>query len=110
MHKARSKRCVSCCRNKALWQQRDHALPGSLQALLNLWLWLAEFNKITVRTALGFIVMGFIGFFVKLIFIVSACVLCALPCWRLSPLTLWPDAVYVSPQPINQIIVGGAAA
>ncbi|KAK9827297.1 hypothetical protein WJX81_001926 [Elliptochloris bilobata] len=40
-----------------------------------------EFNKITVRTALGFIVMGFIGFFVKLIFI-----------------------------PINQIIVGGAAA
>lgn len=31
-----------------------------------------EFNKITVRTALGFIVMGFIGFFVKLIFIVSA--------------------------------------
>ena len=31
----------------------------------------AEFNKICLRTALGFIVMGFIGFFVKLIFIVS---------------------------------------
>lgn len=31
----------------------------------------AEFNKITIRTAIGFIVMGFIGFFVKLIFIVS---------------------------------------
>jgi protein transport protein SEC61 subunit gamma and related proteins len=31
----------------------------------------AEFNKITIRTALGFVVMGFIGFFVKLIFIVS---------------------------------------
>lgn len=30
----------------------------------------AEFNKICSRTALGFIVMGFIGFFVKLIFIV----------------------------------------
>ncbi len=30
----------------------------------------AEFNKITTQTALGFIVMGFIGFFVKLIFIV----------------------------------------
>lgn len=31
----------------------------------------AEFNKITIRTAIGFVVMGFIGFFVKLIFIVS---------------------------------------
>uniref|UniRef100_A0A061R342 Protein transport protein SEC61 subunit gamma and related proteins n=1 Tax=Tetraselmis sp. GSL018 TaxID=582737 RepID=A0A061R342_9CHLO len=28
-----------------------------------------EFNKICIRTALGFVVMGFIGFFVKLIFI-----------------------------------------
>ncbi|KAF6261437.1 hypothetical protein OEZ86_001257 [Tetradesmus obliquus] len=37
-----------------------------------------EFNKITSKTAIGFILMGFIGFFVKLIFI-----------------------------PINQIIVGG---
>ncbi|CAL5220545.1 g2581 [Coccomyxa viridis] len=40
-----------------------------------------EFNKICLQTALGFIVMGFIGFFVKLVFI-----------------------------PINQIIVGGSAA
>ena len=31
----------------------------------------AEFNKICSKTALGFVVMGFIGFFVKLIFIVS---------------------------------------
>ena len=31
----------------------------------------AEFNKITIRTAIGFVVMGFIGFFVKLIFIVG---------------------------------------
>jgi protein transport protein SEC61 subunit gamma-like protein len=30
-----------------------------------------EFNKICLQTALGFIVMGFIGFFVKLVFIVS---------------------------------------
>ena len=30
----------------------------------------AEYNKICSRTALGFVVMGFIGFFVKLIFIV----------------------------------------
>lgn len=28
-----------------------------------------EFSKIALRTVLGFIVMGFIGFFVKLIFI-----------------------------------------
>ncbi|XP_024401927.1 protein transport protein Sec61 subunit gamma [Physcomitrium patens] len=28
-----------------------------------------EFSKVAIRTALGFIVMGFIGFFVKLIFI-----------------------------------------
>ncbi len=32
---------------------------------------LTEFNKICLQTALGFIVMGFIGFFVKLVFIVS---------------------------------------
>ena len=29
----------------------------------------AEFTKVAFRTACGFIVMGFIGFFVKLIFI-----------------------------------------
>jgi protein transport protein SEC61 subunit gamma-like protein len=28
-----------------------------------------EFSKVAIRTAIGFIVMGFIGFFVKLIFI-----------------------------------------
>lgn len=28
-----------------------------------------EFSKVAFRTALGFVVMGFIGFFVKLIFI-----------------------------------------
>jgi hypothetical protein len=32
----------------------------------------AEFWRITWKTALGFVVMGFIGFFVKLIFIVRA--------------------------------------
>jgi len=78
----------------------------------------AEFNKITVRTALGFIVMGFIGFFVKLIFIVSALLAqpgraAALPCRTCSeqathPAALTLDALGV--QPINQIIVGGAAA
>lgn len=31
----------------------------------------AEFMKVCSRTAVGFIVMGFIGFFVKLLFIVS---------------------------------------
>lgn len=28
-----------------------------------------EFTKVAVRTAIGFVVMGFVGFFVKLIFI-----------------------------------------
>ena len=28
-----------------------------------------EFSKVAVRTAIGFVVMGFVGFFVKLIFI-----------------------------------------
>lgn len=31
----------------------------------------AEFLKVCQRTAVGFVVMGFIGFFVKLLFIVS---------------------------------------
>lgn len=30
---------------------------------------IAEFTKVAVRTGIGFVVMGFIGFFVKLIFI-----------------------------------------
>jgi hypothetical protein len=30
---------------------------------------IAEFSKVAVRTAIGFVVMGFVGFFVKLIFI-----------------------------------------
>ena len=29
----------------------------------------AEFTKVAFRTAIGFVVMGFVGFFVKLIFI-----------------------------------------
>ncbi|KAL2665413.1 hypothetical protein AAZV13_02G220400 [Glycine max] len=28
-----------------------------------------EFSKVAVRTAIGFVVMGFVGFFVKIIFI-----------------------------------------
>ncbi|EMS52466.1 Protein transport protein Sec61 subunit gamma [Triticum urartu] len=28
-----------------------------------------EFTKVAIRTAIGFVVMGFVGFFVKLIFI-----------------------------------------
>ncbi|RXH91442.1 hypothetical protein DVH24_020465 [Malus domestica] len=28
-----------------------------------------EFSKVALRTAIGFVVMGFVGFFVKLIFI-----------------------------------------
>lgn len=33
------------------------------------WLFVVEFTKVAVRTAIGFVVMGFVGFFVKLIFI-----------------------------------------
>ncbi|VAI56165.1 unnamed protein product [Triticum turgidum subsp. durum] len=29
----------------------------------------SEFTKVAIRTAIGFVVMGFVGFFVKLIFI-----------------------------------------
>ncbi|EMS59261.1 Protein transport protein Sec61 subunit gamma [Triticum urartu] len=32
-------------------------------------IWRAEFTKAAARTAIGFVVMGFVGFFVKLIFI-----------------------------------------
>ncbi|KAM3297603.1 hypothetical protein ACQJBY_039494 [Aegilops geniculata] len=32
-------------------------------------IWRAEFTKVAARTAIGFVVMGFVGFFVKLIFI-----------------------------------------
>ena len=42
-----------------------------LRYRVNLLVFSAEFNKICLQTALGFIVMGFIGFFVKLVFIVS---------------------------------------
>ena len=46
-------------------------IPQSCVLHLTLTSVYAEFNKITIRTAIGFVVMGFIGFFVKLIFIVS---------------------------------------
>lgn len=29
----------------------------------------AEFTKVAIRTAIGFVAMGFVGFFVKLVFI-----------------------------------------
>uniref|UniRef100_A0A0E0JWB8 Protein transport protein Sec61 subunit gamma n=1 Tax=Oryza punctata TaxID=4537 RepID=A0A0E0JWB8_ORYPU len=37
--------------------------------LMFVWRLLAEFTKVAARTAIGFVVMGFVGFFVKLIFI-----------------------------------------
>ncbi len=94
----------------------------SLSSLLSL----SEYNKIVTKTALGFVVMGTIGFFVKLVFIVS--------CLR-GELEEGDDdggegagtgerkghdtlgsLLYLSTctppplkQPINQIIVGGSA-
>ncbi len=41
----------------------------------------AEYTKICTRTAVGFIVMGFIGFFVKLIFIVSTIFALCMEAW-----------------------------
>jgi protein transport protein SEC61 subunit gamma and related proteins len=37
--------------------------------LLSLQIGSVEFSKVAMRTAIGFVVMGFVGFFVKLIFI-----------------------------------------
>lgn len=43
---------------------------ASFNGLMNMsFLFDTEFSKVAIRTGLGFIVMGFIGFFVKLIFI-----------------------------------------
>lgn len=92
---------------------------------MTLWRVLAEFNKICLQTALGFIVMGFIGFFVKLVFIVSYTpalflrdLLTRLGDWTVQTLpfdgfhenfvTLIDKGCGVV-QPINQIIVGGSA-
>lgn len=86
----------------------------------------AEYFKVCTRTALGFIVMGFIGFFVKLLFIVSGaeCMRMqhAQPCTRASGWGGWRarmvaarhahararacPACTLPAQPINQIIVG----
>jgi protein transport protein SEC61 subunit gamma-like protein len=40
-----------------------------LLILINSAFLIVEFSKVAVRTAIGFVVMGFVGFFVKLIFI-----------------------------------------
>lgn len=45
----------------------SHFLPDQWLKL-DLFVWV-EFSKVAVRTAIGFVVMGFVGFFVKLIFI-----------------------------------------
>jgi hypothetical protein len=90
-----------------------------------------EYNKIVTKTALGFVVMGTIGFFVKLIFIVregwlccGAWVVCVRRRMRLGATPPPPqplpgeEATHSLPtlplsfsfllQPINQIIVGGS--
>lgn len=65
----------------------------------------AEFTKILLQTGLGFVVLGFVGFFVKLLFIVRSS---RLPCWRAVQLlrVLRAKTVVMSVQPINQIIIG----
>ncbi|KAF6145541.1 hypothetical protein GIB67_037574 [Kingdonia uniflora] len=39
------------------------------ESLLMIVVILTEFSKLTLRTTIGFVVMGFVGFFMKLIFI-----------------------------------------
>ena len=72
----------------------------------------AEYKKICLQTVVGFAIMGFIGFFVKLIFIVSerpaACDRTHAhsthsACLRDSLTLVDP---FLAPQPINNIIVG----
>lgn len=43
----------------------DPSAHGCKRHLIHRDTFRAEFNKITIRTALGFVVMGFIGFFVS---------------------------------------------
>ncbi|KAF7002232.1 hypothetical protein CFC21_017739 [Triticum aestivum] len=50
-----SVRLVKCCHKP---DRKDLTLIGR-----------AEFTKVAARTMIGFIIMGFVGFFVKLIFI-----------------------------------------
>lgn len=65
----------------------------------------AEFMKVCSRTAVGFIVMGFIGFFVKLLFIVS----CARPDdarRAVVMMVIWrPGAALLTPPPVSRPLV-----
>ena len=84
----------------------------------------SEYNKIVTKTALGFVVMGTIGFFVKLVFIVSEEEDkmegsarerdTAARALEVAPPTCTHFSIpFPSPartQPINQIIVGGGQA
>mgnify|MGYP003924868743 FL=1 len=60
----------------------------------------AEFTKIAMATGLGFLVMGFIGFFVKL--------MCVQPCNPSTPLTHVDPAPFYSDGRCRQAGRGGA--
>lgn len=84
--------CLGRCGGASTGRKRLCAIVSSFSGAppssLNLLFFLldknkkTEFTKITSKTALGFVVMGFIGFFVKLIFIVRK--LFVFRCWNSS--------------------------
>jgi hypothetical protein len=65
----------------------------------------AEFLRIAGRTGLGFVVMGFIGFFVKLVLCVAA--VCAQILITARQAQLTRRAALRHSIPINHIIIGG---
>ncbi|CAF2027914.1 unnamed protein product [Brassica napus] len=54
-----------------LRMRKIYMLKGQIPCCMSetVWFGFVEFTKVAVRTAIGFVVMGFVGFFVKLIFI-----------------------------------------
>lgn len=96
MYKARSERCAS---NGFI----SRSYVWLTLRLLTKWC-RAEFAKILAQTALGFFVLGFVGFFVKLMFIVrlssSETILRSFQP-RNTRVKCWSCL-----QPINQIIIG----
>jgi hypothetical protein len=60
-----------------------------------------EFTQITVKTAVGFLIMGFIGFFVKLLFIVSRSPVLVPPAAPRPPGLRGPTAAPPPPPPLK---------
>lgn len=68
----------------------------------------AEYNRIVFKVAVGFVVMGFIGFFVKLIFIVSR--YCGRQTGFYRQLTAAFSSMVVSAPTTNELLAVGNTA